>query len=238
MMRVAKRRGLARPGEGGIGRDMSARPLRFYYDFISPYAFLGWRQVESYAAEHQLELELVPILFAALLKEHGHKGPAEIPPKRIHTWKNVLRVATGLGIDISPPDAHPFNPLLALRVASAGSHADDRRALTAAIFDLVWGGGGRTPSPETLRVQLDARGLDGAHWLERATTPEVKSRLRASTETAIERGVFGVPSFEVGEEVFWGQDSLPHLTSFLAGRDPASGPDMERWLELPVGVTR
>ena len=201
-------------------------------------AFLGWRQVRSFAAEQRLTLEVVPVLFAAMLKEHGHKGPAEIAPKRIHTWKNVIRVAASKNIPITPPEAHPFNPLLALRVASAAETAEEAAVVTDALFDLVWGGGGRIPTAETIQAQLEQRGLDGAAWLERAATREVKDRLKATTAAAIERGVFGVPSYLVGDEVFWGQDSLPHILSYLKGRDPAAGPSLAQWLELPVGVVR
>ncbi|MEL6186045.1 MAG: 2-hydroxychromene-2-carboxylate isomerase [Myxococcota bacterium] len=217
---------------------MADRALRFYFDFISPYAFLGWRQVRAFANEQGLALEVVPVLFAAMLKEYGHKGPAEIAPKRIHTWKNVVRVAASRNILISPPEAHPFNPLLALRVASAAETAGERIALADALFDLVWGGGGSIPTAETIQPQLEQRGLDGAAWLDKATTREVKDRLKTATAAAIDRGVFGVPSYVVDDEVFWGQDSLPHIIDYLEGRDPAADPSLARWLELPVGVVR
>jgi 2-hydroxychromene-2-carboxylate isomerase len=85
--------------------------LRFYFDFISPYAYLGWKQVHAFARTHALEVEVVPILFAALLNANETKGPAEIPAKRIFVFKDAYRKAHQLKVPFGPPPAHPFNPL-------------------------------------------------------------------------------------------------------------------------------
>src|SRR5947207_2147613 len=112
---------------------MSSSTLQFYFDFISPYAYLGWTQIHLLAGRHGSTVEPVPILFAALLNTYGHKGPAEIPPKRAYIFKNVLRLAHRLGVPLQPPPAHPFNPLLALRVASLPMEAGERRRLIDAL---------------------------------------------------------------------------------------------------------
>jgi 2-hydroxychromene-2-carboxylate isomerase len=92
--------------------------VRFYFDFISPYAYLASTQLDGIAARTQVTIERVPVLFAALLDAHGQKGPAEIPAKRRYTWKDVSRKCHAAGVPIAPPPSHPFNPLLGLRVAS------------------------------------------------------------------------------------------------------------------------
>ena len=102
--------------------------IRFHFDFISPYAYLAWTQIHALAARHGRSVEPVPVLFAALLDHHGTKGPAEIPAKRRYLMFDVVRKARALGVPIGPPPAHPFDPLLALRVASVPMDAQATRA--------------------------------------------------------------------------------------------------------------
>ena len=214
------------------------RTLRFYFDFISPYAYLGWVRVQSFARERDLVLEPVPTLFAALLNTHGHKGPAEIPPKRVYVWKNVVRIAKELDVPIEPPPAHPFNPLPGLRVASVPTSEGTRNRIIDALFDATWAGGGGIGTMDAITRILDGLELDGRAWAEKATTPETKSAVKVQTEKALERGVFGVPSFGVDEEIFWGQDSLPHLDSFLKGEDPIQDDMLAKWKDLPAAARR
>src|ERR1700722_4526563 len=114
------------------------KTITFYFDFISPYAYLAWTQVHALASRHDCEVVPKPILFAALLDANGQKGPAEIPNKRIYTFKDVVRSAARLGVPLAAPASHPFNPLLALRVASAELDARRRRALIDALFAATW----------------------------------------------------------------------------------------------------
>jgi 2-hydroxychromene-2-carboxylate isomerase len=212
--------------------------MRFYFDFISPYAYLGWIRIHAVAERHGLTVEPVPVLFAALLDAWGHKGPAEIPPKRIYTWKHVVRLAHDAGVPIRPPPAHPFNPLLALRIASLPISAPDRRRAIDLLFTRAWGRGEAVTDPEALVSVLDAAGLPGRDLVRRAGDPETKARLKTQTADALALGVFGVPTIEARGELFWGQDSLPHLERFLAGDDPVTPESLARWIDLPVGARR
>ena len=115
------------------------RRVRFLFDYISPYAYLGWIEIRQIAERAGVVVEPVPVLFAAMLNTHGHLGPAEIAPKRIYIFKDVLRRAHRLGVPLVPPPAHPFNPLLALRVTTACA-PDDRERLMDALFASTWGG--------------------------------------------------------------------------------------------------
>jgi 2-hydroxychromene-2-carboxylate isomerase len=211
--------------------------MRFYFDVISPYAFLGWRRIHELAARVQEPLEPVPILFAALLSHHGHRGPAEIAPKRVYTFKHVVRLAHELGVGIEPPPHHPFNPLLGLRIATAACGRPDARAIIDAVFDAVWAGGPGCEDPEALASWLAARGLPAAELLAAAVTPEIKQALRRATEDAIALGVFGVPTVETRGELFWGQDSFTHIEAFLAGRDPVAVA-APRWTGITASATR
>jgi 2-hydroxychromene-2-carboxylate isomerase len=195
--------------------------LGVYLDLISPYAYLGWHRVHAIAARHGRAVEPRPVLFAAMLDALGQRGPAEIPPKRVYTFKHVVRLAHDYGIAIAPPPSHPFNPLTGLRVAIAALGTDHARATIDALFAAVWCGGPGVEDAGALAAWLDAQALPGAGLVERASSAEVKAELRARTDAAIAAGVFGVPTFDVDGELFWGQDALPHVDAALAGHDPA-----------------
>jgi len=206
--------------------------MRFYFDFISPYAYLGWPRAKALAERHGLLLEPIPVLFAAMLDAFGHKGPAEIEPKRLYTFKHITRLAHNLGVPLHPPPAHPFKPLLALRIAGA-AEPERRSAVIDVLYHQTWGIGAGVTEPEPVARALDAAGLPGTALVTAAGTPEAKARLRRDTEEALSRGVFGVPCFEIDGEVFWGQDSVPHVERFIAGDDPVTPELLERWRDLP-----
>lgn len=211
--------------------------LGFAFDLISPYAYLGWHRVHAIAARHGRVVEARPMLFAAMLDAHGQRGPAEIAPKRVYTFKHVVRLAHEHGIAIAPPPSHPFNPLLGLRVATAALAGAHAHATIDALFAAVWAGGPGTEDPRALASWLNARDLPGDALVERASTPEVKAELRARTDAAIAAGVFGVPTFDVDGELFWGQDSLPHVDAALSGSDPARAA-VDAWVGVRPSASR
>ena len=205
--------------------------ISWVFDLISPYAYLSLKQLSLLPAGTQVEL--VPVLFAGLLNHYGHVGPAEIPAKRRFTYRFVVWRARKMGVTLKMPPAHPFNPLSALRlVIAAGS---DRRSVETA-FDFVFGQGRDVADPAVL-ADL-ARELGIADVQAALNDPEVKQTLRKNTDWAIARGVFGVPTFVVGDELFWGHDAIDMAVDYL--RDPAGFNDeeMSRIDTLPVGVTR
>ncbi|MFT3765883.1 MAG: 2-hydroxychromene-2-carboxylate isomerase [Minicystis sp.] len=215
-----------------------AAPIVFYFDVISPYAYIAWTQIHALAERHAREVEPAPILFAALLNANGNKGPAEIPSKRVYIFKDVLRTAARLGLPLTPPPAHPFNPLLALRAASAPMPAGTRRALIDALFRATWGGGGGVHGEREVAAACAAVGLDPAATLAAATSDEGKARVRARTEEALSRGVFGVPSMWADGELFWGYDAFAHLERFLDGEDPIDDAALAKWAGLPAAASR
>jgi 2-hydroxychromene-2-carboxylate isomerase len=202
---------------------MSGRVIRFSFDYISNNAYLAWTQLPALAARFGCTIEPVPVLFAGLLGAHGQLGPAEIPAKSRWMVKNIVRKAMRLGVPMNAPAFHPFNPLLALRVSSLALDVTSRHALIDALFQAVWVRSLHVSEPAVVRQVADEIGLDGAALVTNAAEPEAKDRLRRQTDEAIARGVFGVPSMEVGEELFWGYDDFPQLEMFLAGEDPLAG---------------
>ncbi len=212
-------------------------PLLFHFDFVSPYSFLAWTQIRDVAKRCGRVVEPVPVLFAAFLDTHGQKGPAEIPSKRRYLFKDIARKAHRLGIaSLSPPPAHPFNPLVALRVASLPNAPETRDAIIDTLFFAAWTKREAIDRPDAVRRILSNAGFDGPALVTAAQTPEAKERLRTATDTAVQRGVFGVPSVLVGEELFWGTDSLPDLESYLRGELPAFSD--AQWKDLPMAAIR
>lgn len=216
---------------------MTALPL--YFDFISPYAYLAHKRLPALAERFGRAVEPRPVLFAAMLNAYGHKGPAEIAPKRLYMFKNVLRLARDAGLPLRPPPAHPFRPLLGLRLVG---HPDlsvaDRWTAIDALFDATWGGGPGIEAPETVADLLSARGLDGPALVAAAGTPEAKGRLRTNTEAALAAGVFGVPTVDVDGELFWGFDAFGHVERALAGEDDLDESAFSLWADLPSSASR
>ncbi len=203
--------------------------IRFYFDYESPNAFLAWIELPKLAERYGAALDLVPVLYAGLLDAHGQIGPGEMPAKGRWMGKNVLRKAALLGVSLNLPVFFPFNPLLALRVSILPLEENDRRSVIDAFFRAVWVHGLHVSEAPVVTRLLDELGLSGATLVAQAQTPEVKARLRQQTDDAIARGVFGVPTMEVGDELFWGYDDFPYLERFLAGNDPLDPEAWRKW---------
>lgn len=216
---------------------LTPEPLVFYFDFVSPYAFLAWTQVHAIAERNGRKVAPVPVLFAGLLDAHGTKGPAEIPAKRAYTFRDAYRKAHRLGLPaLRPPPSHPFNPLLALRVASSPLEPEAKRRLIDALYEATWLLGTGVETAEAVAAAAIRAGLDGEALVREATTPEAKQRLRTATEEAVSRGVFGVPTVFVDGEIFWGTDGLELVEPCLRGEDPV--PKDLTWAERPASAMR
>lgn len=206
--------------------------ISFYFDFISPNAYLAWKEIGSLAARHGRPLQLRPVLFAALLQAHGQRGPAEVAPKLQWMQANCLRKAGARGIRLRAPSSHPFNPLLALRVCAASEDSSQRSVIVDALFDAAWADAREISDPGTVTAVLDAAGLDGAALVARAGSDELKRELRETTDEAIEAGVFGVPTMICDGSLFFGYDDLHWLRRFLDGDDPLDPDELERWRQV------
>jgi 2-hydroxychromene-2-carboxylate isomerase len=215
--------------------------ITFYLDFISPYACLAFEELPRALEGLGYSVDYKPLLFAALLKQHGQLGPAEIAPKRDWTYRQVTWLAHRHGIDLQMPASHPFNPLPLLRLALAcrtdapagQPPGTANRFVCETIFRHVWRGGADATDPQrldTLRQTLaPARDPGG---------DEVKAELKANADEALALGLFGVPTMAVDGKLFWGFDALPMLRAYLQGDPWFSGGAWERAADRPAAVQR
>lgn len=203
----------------------------WYFDFVSPFSYLQRMMFDRLPAA--LEIAATPVLFAGLLARWEHKGPAEIPGKRRYTYRYCKWFADRHGIPFVMPPAHPFNPLSALRLAVA---LDSAPEVVDAIFRFVFAEGRDPSDPADWAALTERLGIEDA--AARIAEPAVKETLRRNTEAAAARGVFGVPTFAIGEELFWGVEATDMLLDYL--RDPGlfAETEMARISDLPVGIAR
>jgi 2-hydroxychromene-2-carboxylate isomerase len=204
-------------------------PLRWYFDVISPFAALQWPKVKALAARR--DVVLMPVLLAAVLAARGQKGPAEIPGKREFTYRHVLWQAREAGVPLEFPPAHPFNPVTALRLCIAGGCTV---AVVDAVFDWIWVQGRAGDNSDALQPLLQQLGIGADAVADLA----VKNALRANTDAALAAGVFGVPTLQVGDALFWGNDA--HAFALAVLDDPAllDDPQMRRIANLPIAASR
>jgi 2-hydroxychromene-2-carboxylate isomerase len=189
--------------------------LVFYYDFSSPFAYLGATQVERIAREQGARVRWRPILLGALFKQ---LGTPDVPlndfpaAKRAYMFRDLMHWAAHWGVPFQWPTRFPMRTVAPLRLALAVEAAGgDIAALSLALFRAYWVDDRDISDPAVLREFGDVAAIE---------TPAIKDALRAATDEAIAAGVHGVPSFVARGQLFWGQDRLELVSRTLGGWDP------------------
>lgn len=160
-------------------------------------------------------------------------GPAEIPSKRRFVYRFFKWHSDRRGLPFTMPPSHPFNPLPALRLALvAGPDLDTVRT----IFHHIYGEGKQPDSAEVISVLADKLGVDDV--VAQLSDPIIKETLRSNTDEAVKTGVFGVPTFLVNGELFWGDDATDMLLDYLKNPDLFKTREMARLSSMPMGVER
>jgi len=204
--------------------------IDFYLDFISPYAYLAFERLPVALEGVSHSVRYKPLLLGALLKHHGQLGPAEVPPKREWTYRHVLWLGHANGIPIEMPATHPYSPLAHLRLSLATStDGCISRHVAETIFRDVWRGGGEAGDAGRLAA------LSARLTLQRDPGSEaVKAQLKANTDEAVARGVFGVPAYAVDDRLIWGFDSLPMLRAAVLDDLWFEGPQWQAAADRPA----
>ena len=200
----------------------------WYFDFVSPFAYLQNLRLEEFSSH--IKIDRKPLLFAGLLKHWDSKGPAELPPKRLFTYRHVQWMADRLNIPLRFPDRHPFNPIPLLRLCIA---AGCSKKAVDSIFKCIWEEGLVFDDPDHWNTFCNAVGLSVFEANELISKPEIKSELITNGENAIKRAVFGVPTLIVEGQLFWGYDSTSLVLDYLINPELFNSPAMKRLETLP-----
>ena len=217
---------------------MASRTVRFYFDFISPYSWLALRESEAFARDHDVRWDLRPVVYAVLLDRTGLIGPAETPAKRCYSFYDVARCAASLGARFTGPPEHPFRSLEALRTVCLFRTDPRAPALALRLADACWEEGRPLTEIAVLEEAVAEVGLDARDLRARISEGVVKEELQRLTAEALALGAFGVPTFALEDELFWGHDRMPHLAGRLSGRIPSVAANAEAILARPRGADR
>ncbi|MDE1172387.1 MAG: 2-hydroxychromene-2-carboxylate isomerase [Parvibaculaceae bacterium] len=187
--------------------------IRFLFDFGSPNAYLSHRVLPQLAARTGVTVDYVPVLLGGIFKATNNQSPAMafagIRNKLEYDHLEMERFIRRHGL--TKFVFNPFFPVNTLQIMRGAAAADLDGFLPAyveAVMTAMWENGKKMDDPEVIVAALDAAGLDGAAILARTQAPEVKAHLLANTEKAVESGAFGIPTFFVGPEIFFGKDRL------------------------------
>lgn len=197
-----------------------AKTLEFLFDFGGPNSYLAHKLLPEICAQTGAEAHYVPILLGGLFKLTNNQAPliryAETPAKRNYEMLEFDRFVKAHRLPFQMNPHFPINSLQLMRGAVAARHLGCFMPYVNAIMAAMWEDGVNTGDPAVVKDVLGGAGLDSAALFEQAETAEVKAELAANTEKAAARGAFGVPTFFVGDEMFWGKERLAQVSEALA----------------------
>jgi len=200
---------------------VSGKSIEFVFDFGSPNAYLALPPLRELAARHGATIELIPCLLGGIFKATNNRAPmiafGEIPSKLAYERLEMERFIMKHGLTRFRMNPHfPVNTLLAMRGMVAAQRRGEEERYVAAALAAMWEDGEKLDDAQVFVRVLDAAGLDGAAYLAATQDDAVKAALAANTDAAVARGVFGIPTFFVGDEMFFGKDRLGQVEEALA----------------------
>ena len=194
------------------------KTVDFYFDFGSPAAYLAWTQLPNICAETGARLALKPVLLGGVFQATGNRAPMTVPLKGSYLFVDLARFARRYGVPLTFNPNFPINTLTLMRAAvGLQRHGDPRfDDYCAAMFKAIWVDGKNMNDPAVVGEVLAQAGFDPQALLALSGEQGVKDELKACTEAAVQRGVFGAPTFFVADQMFWGQDRLDFVREALA----------------------
>lgn len=195
------------------------KELYFYFDFLSPFSYFAWMKLDALKNEVPTKIHLKPVALGPLLNHWQIKGPGEVEPKREFLLKQCLRIADEQKFPFTTPKTHPFNSLYALRLSLSGVAGEHQMRVVETLWKAGWQERIDMGEPDELLNALRQNDLPADELYEKSFSREAKVELKNNIQEAISKGAFGVPSFVVEDELFWGVDSMQQLKNFMLGND-------------------
>lgn len=194
-----------------------SKTVEFFFDLGSPASYLAYTQLPGICRETGATLIYRPMLLGAVFQATGNASPAMIPAKGRYMLRDLARHAERYGVPMRFNPHFPLNTLTLMRLLVAVQlHQPERfEALVQALFTAVWVDGLNLGEPAKVAEVLAAAGFDAQALLAQCAEPAVKEALKASSEEAVARGVFGAPSIFVDGELYFGQDRLDFVREAL-----------------------
>ena len=192
-----------------------SQQVEFFFDYGSPFSYLADTQLAALAQRTGATIVYWPMLLGAVLKATGNASPIAVPAKGRYMGVELQRWAKHYGVPFVTNRFFPINTMRLMRGAVAAQQADCFAEYHRAIYPAFWVDSANLGEPEVIRSVLVKAGLNADLLLARIEEPDVKEQLRLNTEEAVRRGVFGAPTFFVGEEMFWGNDRLTFVEEAL-----------------------
>lgn len=193
------------------------KEVEFYFDVGSPAAYLAWTQLPRIAQESGAALVFRPMLLGGVFQATGNHSPMQVPAKGRYVMADLERFAHRYGVAFRHNPFFPINTLALMRGAIGLQMRDEARVApyADAAFRAIWVEGLDMGEPQVVGAALQRAGFDPQALFALASEPEVKERLKAATQEAVARGVFGAPTFFVGSQMYWGQDRLDFVKEAL-----------------------
>ena len=194
-----------------------ARTLEFYFDYGSPYSYLADTQVEAIARRAGATLVRKPMLLGGVFKATGNSSPAEQPQKSRWSGFDMPMWAKHYGVPFQRNPFFPINTLALMRGAAAAEIDGTFERYHPTLFKAMWVDGRNLNDIKEVATVLAAAGLDPQKFGNRIQDQDVKDRLKATTDEAVSRGVFGAPTSFVDDMMFFGNDRLSFVEMALKG---------------------
>ncbi len=199
-------------------------PIDFYFDFSSSYSYIGQHRLQDLAGMHGREVRWKPIALGAIFKSIGSGPHSPETSKGTYVWKDVERSAADAGLPYHWPKPFPFNSLMAARIFYYIGKKDEAKAIewARAVFDASFGQGKDCSDSTELAAIAIKLDLNADELLEACNQDEIKQKLKQVTAEAMQKGVFGAPTFFVDGDMYWGADRIDQMNRYL-GRQLPSG---------------
>jgi len=198
------------------------KTVEMLFDFVSPNAYLAYYPLKDLAARQGAEIVITPIFLGGMHKLSGNAPPfirdADVKGKNTYAMLEMQRFIAKYGFDkFTMNPQFPFNSIMLQRLLMAAKEEGREIEFIDFLLPHVWEQGANMTDPETVMELLTESPFDGAAMAERIQSPELKQQLVDNTANAVERGAFGIPTFFVGGEMFFGKDRLTQVEEELAG---------------------